>query len=164
MANGTNIASINQGVVAQARVTTASPVSSYSQSATLAPNTDYVLSAYLWNMGDAANHVNTVIDFNDVPGEPQLVLGAGDSQANLGYFFYRPFNTGTTGTNILVRVFYDGLVGTGTAATNFPTAAQWDNIAITPLNRFQPPAAAGSKLMFGRSSASAIRSIMPLFN
>jgi hypothetical protein len=83
--------------------------------------------------------VNTVIDFNDVAGEPQIVLSASDSEADKGYFVYRSFNTSTTGTNILVRAFYDSLTGTGAAATCFPTAAQWDNLAITKASDFAAP-------------------------
>ncbi len=136
---GTNTVVYDNGVVAQAQLTSASPVSSYTRTVTLDPSTAYVFSAYLWNMGDSANHVNTVIDFNDVAGEPQIVLAATDSEADKGYFVYRSFNTSTTGTNILVRAFYDGLTGTGAAASYFPIAAQWDNLAITKATDFLPP-------------------------
>ena len=95
-------------------------------------------------MGDAANHVNTVIDFNDVPGEPQLVLGAGDSQANLGYFFIAPSIRASPGRISSCGCSMMAWLGRGLLPRNFPTAAQWDNIAITPLNRFQPPAALGT--------------------
>src|SRR5207302_7420217 len=122
-----------------AQLTSGSPVSSYTRSVLLDAATAYVFSGYLWNMGDSANHVNTVVDFNDVSGEPQIILGATDSEADKGYFVYRSFNTSTTGTNILVRAFYDGLTGTGTAAANFPVAAQWDNIAITKASDFVAP-------------------------
>ena len=67
-ATGSNIFAVNGGVVAIAQVTGAAPTSSYSQSLTLEPATRLRLpSAYLWNMGDSANHVNTVIDFNRRP-------------------------------------------------------------------------------------------------
>src|ERR1051326_1835364 len=125
--------------VAQAQLTSGSPVSSYTRTVTLEPATAYVFSGYLWNMGDSANHVNTVIDFNDVSGEPQFVLGSSDSEADKGYFVYRSFNTSTTGTNILVRAFYDGLTGKGAAASCFPIAAQWDNLAITKATDFVSP-------------------------
>jgi hypothetical protein len=141
---GVNMVSYDAGVVAQAQLTSGSPVSLYSQPVLLEPATAYIFSAYLWNMGDSANHVNTVIDFNDVSGEPQVVLGATDSEADKGYFVYRSFNTSTTGTNILVRAFYDGLVGTGAAAAYFPIAAQWDNIAITKATDFVAPQSSNS--------------------
>src|SRR6266853_1870629 len=141
---GINMVTYDAGVVAQAQLTSGSPVSMYSRTVLLEPATAYVFSAYLWNMGDSANHVNTVIDFNDVAGEPQIVLGATDSEADKGYFVYRSFNTSTTGTNILVRAFYDGLTGTGAAAAYFPVAAQWDNIAITKATDFIAPQSSNS--------------------
>src|SRR6185503_16406235 len=93
----------------------------------------------VWNMGDGANHVNAVMDLNDAPSEPQIVLGSGDSDAAQGYFVYRSFNTASTGTNITVRIFYDGFTGTGAAPSNYPVAAQWDNIAITKSSYFVAP-------------------------
>src|SRR5207247_10246197 len=61
-----------------------------------------------------------------------------------GYFVYRSFNTATTGTNVTVRIFYDGLTGTGTAPAFYPLAAQWDNIAITKSVNFAAPQPSGS--------------------
>src|SRR5215831_10764471 len=89
---GINMVNYDAGIVAQAQLTSGSPVSLYSQPVLLEPGTAYIFSAYLWNTGDSANHVNTVIDFNDVSGEPQIVLGATDSEADKGYFVYRSFN------------------------------------------------------------------------
>jgi len=136
---GTNLVAANQGVVAQAHVQGGASVGMYSRSITLEPATDYVLSAYLWNFGDAANHVTTVVDFNDAPGEPQLTLYYDNAEADRGCFVYRYFTTRETGTNITLRVFYDGLVGAGAAAGYFPVAAQWDNIAITKAAYFALP-------------------------
>src|SRR6185295_6902414 len=61
-----------------------------------------------------------------------------------GYFVYRSFNTATTGTNVTVRIFYDGFAGAGTAPAFYPVAAQWDNIAITKSVNFAAPQASGS--------------------
>jgi len=141
---GTNMVQPNAGVVARALVNGGAPVGQYRRVISLAPNTDYVLSAYLWNMGEAANRVTTVVDFNDAPGEPQLTLSYSDATADQGYFAYRSFNTGTTGSNITLRVFYDGLTGAGAMATYWPVAAQWDNVAITRAADFVPPQSAGS--------------------
>jgi hypothetical protein len=141
---GSNMVSVNLGVVARGDLDGGAPVSGYNQTVTLDPATDYVFSAYLWNMGDATNHVTTVIDMNDVSGEPQVTLSYSDSQADKGYFVYRSFNTSTTGTNVLVRAFYDGLAGTGAAASYFPVGAQWDNIAITKTANFVPPQSSNS--------------------
>src|SRR5207249_998613 len=104
----------------------------------------YVLSAYLWNMGDAANHVTTVIDMNDVSQEPQVTLNSSDANADAGYFVYRSFNTTDTGAIVTLRAFYDGLAGGGASAAYFPIAAQWDNLAITKAADFVPPQPSGS--------------------
>jgi hypothetical protein len=141
---GTNMAAANNGVVARALVNGGASVCQYQRTITLQPATDYILSAYLWNLGDAANHVTTVIDMNDVTGEPQITLSYSDANADQGYFVYRSFNTTTTGTNLTLRAFYDTRVGTGAASKYFPTGAQWDNLAITPAANFVAPAPIGS--------------------
>jgi Bacterial Ig domain len=141
---GSNMVPFNGNIVAVAKVDGGAPVSGYNQLVTLEPATAYVFSAYVWNFGNSTNHVNTVIDFNDAPGEPQVVLSYSDSEADKGYFVYRTFNTSTTGTNIVVRAFYDGMLGTGSAPGYFPAAAQWDNIAITKASDFVAPQASNS--------------------
>jgi hypothetical protein len=141
---GSNMVPVNSGVVARAQVDSGAPATGFSQTVSLEPATAYVFSAYLWNMGDAVNHVNTVMDFNDAPSEPQIVLGSGDSEAQKGYFVYRSFNTSLTGTNVTVRIFYDGFAGTGTASSNYPVAAQWDNVAITKNVYFLAPQSSNS--------------------
>ena len=141
---GTNMTAANGGVVARALVSGGASVCQYQRTFTLQPATDYILSAYLWNLGDAANHVTTVIDMNDAPGEPQITLAYSDASADQGYFVYRSFNTTTTGTNLTLRAFYDTRVGTGAAAKYFPAGAQWDNLAITKATDFVAPAAIGS--------------------
>ena len=141
---GSNIVAVNQGVVARAQTDGGASVSMYSQTVTLEPATAYVLSAYLWNLGNAANHVNTVVDLNDAPGESQLLVSYADSEADKGYFVYGNFNSSTTGTNVTLRVFYDGKAGTGAAPGYYPIAAQWDNIAITKLANFVAPQASNS--------------------
>jgi hypothetical protein len=141
---GTNMVQPNAGVVARALVNGGAAVSQYRRVISLAPNTDYVLSAYLWNMGDAANRVTTVVDMNDVSQEPQVTLSYSEANADHGYFVYRSFNTRTTGSNVTLRVFYDGLAGSGAATGYWPLGAQWDNIAITRAADFVPPQSAGS--------------------
>ena len=141
---GSNMVTANSGVVARAQVNSGVPATGFSQAVSLEPATAYVFSAYLWNMGDAANRVNTVIDLNDAPSEPQIFISSGDSEANKGYFVYRSFNTASTGTNVTVRIFYDGFIGAGTAPSNFPVAAQWDNVAITKSSYFLAPQSSAS--------------------
>ncbi len=141
---GTNMSQANNGVVARALVSGGAPVCQYKRTLCLQPDTDYTLSAYLWNFGDSANHVTTVIDLNDAPQEPQVTLSYSDASADLGYFVYRSFNTTNTGTNVTVRVFYDNPVGTGAASRYYPFGAQWDNIAITKSTDFIAPQPSGS--------------------
>jgi hypothetical protein len=141
---GSNLVAVNNGVVARAQVNSGAPATGFSQTVRLDPATTYVISAYMWNLGDAVNHVNAVMDLNDAPLEPQIVLSATDSQAADGYFVYRSFNTANTGTNVTVRLFYDGLAGTGTAPAYFPLAAQWDNVALTKSVNFAAPQPSGS--------------------
>ena len=141
---GTNLVPMDGGVAALAYVSNAASVCMYSRAITLQPATDYVLSAYMWNLGDSANHVSANIDMNDVPGEPQISITSGSANADQGYFVYRSFNTTNTGTTVTLRVFYDGLAGTGAAAKYYPLAAQWDNIAITAATNFIPPQAGGN--------------------
>jgi hypothetical protein len=136
---GTNMVRGDQGIVAKGYAITNGIVSLLQRTVLLEPGTDYVLSAYMWNFGDALNYVNAVVDFNDAPGEPQLTLYASPGSADQGSFIYRFFNTSTTGTNLTLRVFYDGLTGSGTAAQYFPLAAQWDNVAITKASYFALP-------------------------
>src|ERR1044071_5896358 len=72
---GSNMVSVNSGVVARAQVNSAAPATGLSQAVSLEPATAYVFSAYVWNMGDAVNHVNAVMDLSDAPSEPQIVVG-----------------------------------------------------------------------------------------
>jgi hypothetical protein len=141
---GSNMVSVNSSVAARGHVDGGAAVSLYQRTVNLEPNTVYYLSAYLWNMGDSANHVNTDVDLNDAPFEAQLTLYSTDSEAANGYFVYKSFNTANTGTNVTVRVFYDGFTGTGTAPVYYPLAAQWDNIAITKAANFGTPQSSGS--------------------
>ena len=135
---GTSMVKACNEVVAKGYTTGGGTVALRQRTVILEPATEYVLSGYLWNFGDATNYVNAVVDFNDAPGEPQLTLYAGGA-ADQGCFICRYFNTAVTGTNLILRVFYDGLTGTGTAAKYFPLAAQWDNIAITKASYFALP-------------------------
>lgn len=145
---GVNVTAADNGWVACGNVAAGTPVSMCQRLVSLEPNTAYVLSAYMWNLGDATNRVNAVIDLNDVPGEPQITLSSGDADADGGYFVYRSFNTADTGSNVTLRVFYDGFAGAGAAPKYFPIGAQWDNVGITKSADFVPPQsrAAGGNL------------------
>lgn len=140
---GKNMVKANNGVVAQALVNGKATVCYYQRTINLSPKTEYVLSAYMWNMGDADNNVIAVIDLNDAPEEPQVTLNYTDEDADQGYFVYNSFNTAKTGTNVALRIFYESPVGKGAAVKYFPIGAQWGNLAITKASEFQPPQSTG---------------------
>src|SRR5712671_498293 len=50
---GSNTVAINNGIVARAQVSSLAPATGFSQTVRLEPSTAYVLSAYMWNMGDS---------------------------------------------------------------------------------------------------------------
>lgn len=142
---GSNIMPVNGSSVAFAEVRAGgAPAGLYTRAIHLKANTAYVLSAYLWNFGDAGNRVTTVIDLADAYREPQLTLVPGHANADQGYFVYRNFNTAETGADVTLRVFYDGLTGSGTTPAHAPLGAQWDNVAITRAADFQAPRPADS--------------------
>jgi hypothetical protein len=64
-----NTVPVKLAVVAKVLVDGDAPVSSNNRMVTLEPNRPYAFSGYLWNMGDSANYVNTVMDMNHVSGE-----------------------------------------------------------------------------------------------
>jgi hypothetical protein len=120
----------------------------YSQTLTLAPNTDYVLSGYLWEFGMAGP--NPPNDFN--AGDLAVVqlrddtnffntsgvilertaLDGGNGAA--GYFVYKTFNSSQFPSTVTLEVLSDpneSLFGAR------PTLiAQFDNIALTPVTQF----------------------------
>ena len=106
----------------------------------LEENTEYVLSAYMWNLGDIDHAGIAFVDMNDVPGETELALSEQDADARDGYFSYGTFNTANTGTSFTLRLF---MVGPGlnvsTPWPDQPTSALWDNVAITPAAQFVAP-------------------------
>ncbi len=105
--------------------------------------------------------MSTAVDFNDVPGEPQMNLEYSQPDAAAGYFVYRSFNTGSSDlgmSDFNLRVFWDGPTG-NQHASGYSNVCQWDNLAITPASAFAPPtlvpepaaaAAVGLLAMLGR--------------
>lgn len=119
------------------------PASTITQDVKLKPNTEYVLSGYVWSFPQGGQTVMANIDVGvKTPGEMRLAVGPGLRNVSGGYFVYGRFSTAQTGPNVTVRVFYDG----GTPFTN-PNlvAAQWDRIAITEASHFRPPIRKGAK-------------------
>jgi hypothetical protein len=117
----------------------------YSQSISLLPGTDYVLSAYLWNFGQ--NFDLTVAEVRTAGGTfiTNIALTRSDASAqdpglmldgSRGVFGFRGFNSGAGGAfNVLVKFDTDETV----AGVRPSVAGQIDNVAITPLSEFQAP-------------------------
>jgi lysophospholipase L1-like esterase len=116
----------------------------YNQTIPLTPNTDYVLGAYLWHLGDSTHTGTVELDLNDKPYEPNdgggsISISQDDTDADQGYFVYALFNPGSdTAVNLRAFMVFAGNNGW----PNQPTGALWDNISITPLNQFIPPSTA----------------------
>lgn len=110
----------------------------YQQSVILQSDTEYVLSAYLWNFSSLPRAATANVDLNDAPGEANLRLMHDEDRASHGRFAYQRFHTRQTGTELLLRVFFDG---NRTSADNYAGAYDiaWDHIAITKASRFLPP-------------------------
>jgi hypothetical protein len=134
---------------AQARSITKDFNYAYMQKVTLQPNTDYVLSGYVWNYGiagaaphndlnagdlavlqlrDPSNYLNTA----GVILEPVALDGQSGSR---GYFTYKTFNSSQFGTlTVDLEVLYDP---NENLFSSRPTlAGQFDNVAITALGSF----------------------------
>ncbi len=125
----------------------------YSQTVTLMPNTDYVISAYMWNYGipGPAPHndlnpgdlaVVELVDVDSAFNTAGIILepiALDDGDADNGYFAYEGFNSSQFPNGAILEVEVD-LEGTGTRP---PVVAQFDNIAITPLALFVPPQPVG---------------------
>lgn len=118
----------------------------YTQSVALAPATDYVISAYLWNFGvgigdgngdlTVAELVDDTNAFNTVTLALERVASDNGDGAN-GYFVYSSFNSSQfpAGVTLEVEGDFDGAV----AGTRPNIWFQVDNVAITQASAFAPP-------------------------
>jgi len=125
-----------------------------TQNVALAPNTDYVLSAYVWNYGFAGPPPHTDLTTGDlagveleptVPGgptagffvEPISVNGVTSSAG--GYFIYKSFNSSQFAASAGVarlEIEFDPNQNIQPFTLRPNRSAQWDNIALTPLTQF----------------------------
>jgi hypothetical protein len=128
-----------QGQVAICTIDARNKISGYQQSIRLASDAEYVLSAYLWNLGTETEHVAAHVDLSDADHEADLELLHTDAQAADGVFAYQKFHTGMTTPYLTVRLFYDALHTSDDGEVRWPVAAAWDNVAITPVSQFKPP-------------------------
>ena len=114
----------------------------FTQTVTLAPNTNYTLSAYLWNF--AVDFDLAIAELVD-PGDPshtqtlalQRTAADGGDGAN-GYFVFKQFNSSFFSTaNPILEVEYDQ--DETVSGTRPLIAGQIDNVAITLTSEFQAP-------------------------
>jgi hypothetical protein len=162
---GANVSAANGSKAAQGPVSatltddTGAP-NKYIQTITLAPNTNYYISAYLWNF--TQNWDLTVAEVLDPASIDPQVPGSGivrtvsltrnENAANTGtpplidgsrgVFAYKTFNSNifASSTTIQVEVEFD--IDTTFGAHGVPLiAGQIDNVSITPASQFVAPSA-----------------------
>jgi hypothetical protein len=114
----------------------------FTQTVTLAPNTNYVISAYLWCFSvDTDLSIAELVDPNNTANTQTLALtktaaDLGDGAG--GYFVYKAFNSSFFSTpNPILEVEFDLDENVAGARPNI--SAQIDNVSITPGNQFAPP-------------------------
>ena len=114
----------------------------FTQTVTLAPNTNYVLSAYLWCFSvDTDLAIAELVDSGNPSSTQTLALtkiaaDAGDGAG--GYFVYKAFNSSFfTTANPVLEVEFD--LDETVAGTRPNIAAQIDNVSITPGSAFAEP-------------------------
>jgi hypothetical protein len=143
-------AAVNGNFTAQGPLQSAIQRNGYTQTVTLAPNTDYVLSGYLWNFSDQTNG-NFDLALVEVTGSTSGVktvsLAPLDSNYSIppidgsrGVFGYKTFNSAQLSGTVTLQVAFE-------YDANFPfphgpdVLGQIDNVAITPQDQFVPPVA-----------------------
>jgi hypothetical protein len=132
--------------VAKAGISNINANDQYEQSVTFAPNTEYVLSGYMWDFGlqtsgNFGDFIGTELvsntDLSVTAGlfiEPNLKTGGTGTGAG-GAFVYKTFNSSMfpEGASLQLRSDPQQSVAGGRPAI----MGQWDNIAITPLTEFR---------------------------
>ncbi len=135
------------GPLAISRIAGNSAHGQYRRDITLEGDTEYVLSARMWELGDDNHHVDVVVvDLNDAGlwtpdgiWEGQLTLYPDTPDGQNGYFIYDTFTTPPGPQTVTLRLFYTGLYETDDNWPITPFAAMWDNIAVTPADQFAEP-------------------------
>lgn len=130
-----------------------SPFTDYflTQDITLAPSTDYVISAYIWNYavpgpaphndffaGDlAVVQLRDSQNFFNTAGIILEPIAKDNLSGSRGYFVYKTFNSGQFSPNpVTLEVNFDPNQDLQFGVNRPALSAQWDNIALTPLTQF----------------------------
>jgi hypothetical protein len=119
----------------------------FTQTLTLAPSTSYVISAYIWNFGQATVGTDLgdlaiaeVVDPTNATNTKTLALervaSDGGNGAN-GYFVYDTFNSSQFPSGAVLEV--EGDFGETLTGTRPNIWWQVDNVAVTPSTQFAPP-------------------------
>lgn len=108
------------------------PVGQYWRGLTLEPDSDYVLSAYLWNFTTPEQSARV---FVDLLGVKPLNVYAMPGKSRAGIFVMMPFSTKDTGTKVSLRAWYDMPKGWAEGKV----AMQAARIAVTKAERFKAP-------------------------
>jgi hypothetical protein len=121
----------------------------YFQSVTVAPDTEYVISSYVWNYGKAGpaphNDFNAgdlaVVQLRDntsffnTAGFILEPVGLNNGPGSRGAFIYKTFNGSQFPAGATLEVLNDP--NENLSGSRPSIAAQWDNVAITPLGQFR---------------------------
>jgi hypothetical protein len=153
---------VNGSFAAQGPLGSATQRNGYTQTVTLAPNTDYFLSAYLWNFSPV-NFDLTLAEIRGASATRTISLAPLDGDPAIdgsrGVFGYRSFNSSVLGAGpftLEVAFEYDA-----TAIPAFPAgrpliAGQIDNVAITPASLFAPPQAVPEPASLGAIALAGV--------
>jgi hypothetical protein len=142
-----SVPSSTESALALAYIDNDGTLGQYRRTITLQGDTEYVLSAYMWELGDDNHHVSVVVvDLGDAGNgtpngiwEGQLTLYPGTEEGRKGYFVYDAFTTPPGEQTVTLRLFYTGLTETDDNWPSFPVGAMWDNVAITKAAEFSQP-------------------------
>ena len=130
-----------------------SPFSDYFmvQDVTLQPNTDYVISGYMWNYATpgAAPHndlfagdlavlqVRDTQNFFNTAGVILEPVALDNQSGSRGYFVYKTFNSSQfSSTTVTLELSFDPNQDLQFGVNRPELSAQWDNVALTPLDTF----------------------------
>jgi|GEM_PF-249111 len=100
----------------------------------LKPNTEYIISAWIGSEPYGGGTLEINVDLG--PESPLRLTAATNQSTSQAGFYYAGFNTKDTGTDVMVRIFYDGKSG---QFTGNDVIGWWKNVAITPKADFLPP-------------------------